>query len=566
MEKSTRAGLSAVLIAAVTIRLSPLWSFLYWGSDTGEYFAILRSLIRMGRIPTAYDGWGVTYPYFPGMFFAQSALVGLGGLDATTVLALLVPVLGGLAVLPMFLLAIRITGEKKVALFAAAFLAGAIPHVYTTAHAAPATFADLLVVSGLVLFVRFRADARALGPLLLVSGALIMSHHLSLYFFLLMVLGTIVVRGIVSPWTVGSATRREVAFAGVLLVAAIAYWFGYAETFRAFILTDVDIDPWWLLFVAFALAFVAAGALVAIRGRIQWRYRPQYPSVRAMGTMWALAGATLLVIALISIYVSVPGTVARIRPGDVAYFLPLVILMSFSAAGRKLLDFERDGFRVTTWLVALLTSAFVGLAIAPRLIIPYRHAEYLLIPFGLFAAMGFFRFIENAGFRGHRRQAVLALGGALLVANTLTGIPPPSTLVGWAEGTTPAAIDAAYWARDHASGLIVTDHQASSTVFGFGGVDATWDRARTPFLPGPDPSDPVAGLTGIESPSGRGNGSYVWIDRDMEAGLRLTPWEAALRMDPTVLAKFEKAPFVKVFDNGFARLYWIAWGCTPSTC
>ena len=37
-------------------------------------------------------------------------------------------------------------------------------------------------------------------------------------------------------------------------------------------------------------------------------------------------------------------------------------------------------------------------------------------------------------------------------------------------------------------------------------------------------------------------------------------------MDPAVVAKFDDAPFIKVFDNGYARLYWIAWGCTPTTC
>jgi hypothetical protein len=52
----------------------------------------------------------------------------------------------------------------------------------------------------------------------------------------------------------------------------------------------------------------------------------------------------------------------------------------------------------------------------------------------------------------------------------------------------------------------------------------------------------------------------------MEAGVRLTPWESATPMDPRVIAKFDAPPFLKVFDNGYARLYWIAWGCLPATC
>jgi len=241
----------------------------------------------------------------------------------------------------------------------------------------------------------------------------------------------------------------------------------------------------------------------------------------------------------------------------VLYFVPLAILMSFSASGRKFLDFEREGIHPNAWLMALLLSAVVGIVAAPRVLIPYRHAEYLMIPFAVFAGVGFFRLLDLGGLRARRRYAALAVCGGLLLANGLTGIPPPSTLAGWREGTIPAALDPAYWARDHVSGLLVSDHHGSSTVFGFGGVNATWDRTRTPFT---DPVWDPADFSGIESPSGTKNGTYVWIDRDMEAGVRLTPWEAAVPMDPAVIAKFDNAPFIKVFDNGYARLYWIGWG------
>jgi hypothetical protein len=560
MRKSTRVALGAILLMAVAIRLSPLWSFLYWGSDTGEYFAILRSLLSAGRVSTVYYGWGITYPFFPGAFFPQAALVELGGIDAPTVLNLLLPVLGAFAVLPMFLLAVRVAKEPRVGLFAAAFLAGAIPHAYTTAHSAPATLGDLFVFANLLLFLRLRTDAKALPPLLLTSGSLVVTHHLSIYFFLLMVLGAVVIGGLVRPWSGRAGTYRELAFAAVLAAGTVAYWFGYATTFRDSILTDVDIRPWWLLFLAFAFGLALLAGLVALRRRISWRYRPHTPRFRAIAASWVAAAVTLFVIGVTTIVWGVPGTSVRVPPEGLVYFVPLVALMSFSAAGRKFLDFERDGFHPTVWLGILLLSALVGITVAPRVIIPYRHLEYLLIPFAIFAAIGFVRLLDLGGLRGLGRRLAVAGCGALLLANCLTGIPPPSTFAGWREGTIPAAIDPAYWARDHASGLIVTDHHASSTVFGFGGLNATWDRAADPFFPSSIGS-PFAGLSAIPSPSGSKDGTYVWIDRDMEAGLRLRPWDPAFPMDPGVLQKFDNAPFVKVFDNGYARLYWIAWGC-----
>ena len=565
MQKSSGLGLAAILIGSVAVRLSPLWSFLYWGSDTGEYFAILRGLVQSGRISTAYRGWGVTYPYFPGMFFAQGGLVELGGLGVPTVLNLLVPILGALAVLPMFLIAHRVTGETRIALFAAALVAGALPHAYTTSHAAPATLGDLLAVSGLLLFLRLRTDARAMGPLLLITATLIATHHLSLYFFLLMVLGTILVRGLARPWRSSPATNREVAYAGILLGGTFAYWLGYATTFRTFILPDVAIRPWWALLVLFGFGLALLGGIVFARARVPWHYRPRYPGLRYRTTAYTAAVAAILFIGFVSVVFGVPGTTFRISADGLLYFVPLILLISLSALGRKFLDFFQEGLAPTAWLIVLLGSATVGIAVAPRVLIPYRHMEYLLVPFAIIAGLGFFRMLDLRRLRGHGRSLALLAAGLVLGANALAGIPPPSTLAGWHEGTIPAALDLAYWSRDHASGLVVSDHQGSTTVFGFGGLDATWDRTRAPFLPDAL-GDSYAGLSGIESPSGLRNGTYIWIDHDMEAGLRLTPWEAAASMDPTVIAKFDSAPFIKLFDNGYARLYWIAWGCTPTTC
>src|SRR5438093_1206856 len=458
MRKSTAVALAAVVLVSIVVRLSPLWSFLYWGSDTGEYFSILRALVRGDHLSTTYYGWGVTYPYFPGMFFAQAGFVALGGLDVPTTINLLVPVLGALGVLPMFLVAHRMTSDDRFALFAAAFLAGAIPVAYTTAHTAPATLGELLALAGLLCFVRLRTDGRAIVPLLLVTATLIATHHLSLYFFLIMVFGAIVLEGLARPWRWTAGAKREVMFACVLVVGTFVYWLGYATTFRESILPDVNIQPWWAFLALFPAGLVLLAGIIFARGRIVWRYRPTYPALRRPATAYAAAVGTIFVIGVVSVVLGVPGTTFRVPATGLLYFVPLVLLLSFAASGRRFVDFLADGLQVNGWFVALLGSA----------------------------------------------------------------------------------------------------------VFGFGGINATWDRTRDPFLP-EFANVPYAGLSDIPSPSGVKNGTYVWIDRDMEAGVRLTPWETAAPMDPAVIAKFDSAPFIKVFDNGYARLYWIGWGCAP-TC
>src|SRR5256884_6485478 len=64
--------------------------------------------------------------------------------------------------------------------------------------------------------------------------------------------------------------------------------------------------------------------------------------------------------------------------------------------------------------------------------------------------------------------------------------------------------------------------------------------------------------------SGIKDGTYVWIDRDMKAGVRLGPFEPAVPMPADVVAKFDGSSFIKVFDNGYAQLYWVVWGCATA--
>jgi len=564
VRRSTALALAAIVVAAIVIRLSPLLTSLYWGSDFGEYFGILRTLSVRGAVPTHYVGWGSTYPWFPGMFFAQDALLQLGGLDLPTVLNLLVPILGALAVLPLFLLTGEVLRDDRVALFVAAFVAGVMPHVYATSHTAPATLGDLLAFTALLLFVRLRRDPRVMLPLVLVTAALVTTHHLSTYFLVLMVLGTLVLRGLIRPFVWNAAARREVGYAGFLLVSTFAYWFGYAIPFRDNILVDVNVQPWWLLFVAFAGLLTLLALLVIARRRMAWRYRPRYPDLRYSLTMFGLALAFVYGLAAATIFGAVPGTSVALPPVVLVDFAPLLILVAFSSAGRKFFDFLSTGSATPAWFLVLSASALAGSVVATRVLIPYRHVEYLVVPVAILAGVGFFRILDLASPRRMRRMAAVAAGCALLAGNFAFAIPPPSFVAGWNESTEPMAMNGVYWADGHLAGLVAADHMASTNLFGFSGVNATWDTTVAPFF-AVTFADARPGLVGVGAPSGVQNVSVVWLDQTETQGVELRVWEPAMPMSPAAIAKFGESPFIKLYDDGYAQAYWIAWGC-DGTC
>ena len=563
MRASSRWALAAIVLAAIGIRLWPVRVHSHWGSDVGEYYAILRDLLASGRVSTDYAGWGITYPYFPGMFFIQGAAVDVGGLSAPVVVNLLVPVLGGLVALPVFVLAASLARDERAGLFAAALVAVAFPHAFPTSHTAPATLGDLLAIASLLLFVKVRRDSRALPLVVLVGLGLVVTHHLSLYFLLVMEVASLFVRGLIRPARLSRGTLREIGALGLVVAATLGFWLGYATTFRDGILRDVDVQPWWLLLAAAPVAVGLMALLVVLRRRTAWRYRPRLPDLRRSAILAGVALAAVYVVLADAVFVFIPGTTIALSPAALILFAPLYVLVSFSAAGRQALDMHPDGIRPTAWLLGLVGSVLVGAAFAPRTLIPYRHMEYVIIVLAIFAGLGFVRTLDLAALRPRARSlATLACAG-LLAASALSVYPSRDVLGGWQEGLRPQAVDAAYWSRDRVDGLLLADHQASNVAFGFGGVDATWDRTTAPLL-APTFEDARAGMLAVPSPSGVRDVAYAWVDEDTERGVALYPWEPAAPMPPEAVAKFSESPFVKLFDNGFARVYWVAWGCDGS--
>ena len=395
MRKSAASSLLAIVALALVLRLSPLTRFVYFGSDVGEYFRISHGLATTGHVALPYPGWGVTYPYFPGMFFLVAG-TSFGGLEIGGSLSIVVPALAALIPAIVFLVAVRVLHEPSVGLLAAAFVAVAMPHAFQTAHPIPATVGELLAVSILLLWLRLPKDHRTWALLVPATLALVVTHHLSAYFLIVMLLIGLVVVGVVraSPLEGNRARALYVAF---LAGAALAFWLGYATTFRTSILTDVDIRPWWLPLAGFpVLVGILVGAVI-LRRRFSWRYRPRYPSLRHVVAGYGVALGFIYALMSSAVFVGIIGTRIRLSPEVLWYFLPFFSLLAMAGAGRKHMDFTRRGLESGGWFLALALSAAFGAAAAARVIIPYRHVEYMVVVLAIPVGAGFLRLVELGG-------------------------------------------------------------------------------------------------------------------------------------------------------------------------
>jgi len=562
MRKSTAAALIAILIVAVLTRLLPLLRFTYWGSDVGEYHYLTTQLVDSGRVSTNYYGWGITYPYFPGMYFVTGG-TSLLGIHPDAALDLVLPILNALSSLLVFLIAVRIFRDDRIGLLAAAVVAVIMPYVYATSHPVPEAIGIVFLLACLALLVGPSAGRlKNLFLLLPLSAAMVVTHHLSTYFLVIMVLFAVVLRTMLY----GRVRMRDVAVELVLVAftlgTALPYWLIYATPFRVQVLGDLSVMPWWGPFAALAGLIVLWVGAVKLRQRSTLRFVPKYPDARKAGVMFAVALAFLLALTITFTFVNVLGTTITLPVAATAFLTPVFLLVAFAAPGRKPLDFSRDGHQPTSWFIVIALSTVAGSFIGARVLIPYRHIDFLMIPLAVMIGSGIV-FLYDRTLAGKGLGAsVSVLVAALVVTNVAVAYPPPGIMAGYDEGTNSHSLVAMHWLGGHVTGLVAADHKASMQAFGFGGVNATWDTAREALLAN-NFTLAKDEMLKVDSPSGEKRVDYVLLNVDSRSGTQLFPYEPAVALSSAALAKYERLPYQRFYDDGYTQVYYVNWGLPP---
>ncbi|MCI4349546.1 MAG: hypothetical protein L3J93_04950 [Thermoplasmata archaeon] len=561
--------LVALVLGIAFLLLEPLLTFAVFGSDTGEYVGLTQSLLSTGHLPHLYQGWGTAYPDFPGTFLLGATVAGVTGSSALSTLSLTLPVIAALSVLPLFLLFRRIFPNDSVAILGAAIASVAFPRTFSLAHPAPLALGDVLAVTALWMFVEGRRDPRWYLPLALTSGALIVTHHLSSYFFVLLTLGGLLAFELYRPtmWS-RRFPLRELVFLGAFLTILLAYWAAYAQAFLPKVSGGL-VAPGLSTFLAFdTLAIVA---VVLVGGTILWRrkHAPRASHVRFPSDRSVLRDASILLVAtfagaLLLVSVPLPGTDQTTTVAAVVFFAPILALVFLASGTRRLVTASRLGPLVLGLLGMVGVSALATLATNNAVVSPARHAEYLVIPLALLVAVGIGRLVGRWegrwGRPGILAGAVVAL--LLVSANGAIANPPQADFGGFQEGLTYG--DAALWGWTGIAlapgSVVASDHRLSSMVFGLDRNPATWDSTPELFT-GCSLPQALGELHGGLVP---GSGEprvvpldAVAVDATMRGGVALDPSALAKPMSSCAIAWFSSPPFVPLYVNGLEAVYWV---------
>lgn len=575
--------LAAAVLMALFVGLEPLLTFPIWGSDTGEYYYLTQSLVSTGHLLlNGYQGWGFGYPDFPGIFILGGAVSSAAGISPLLSLEYVVPTVGALATLPLFLLFRRLYARDSVALLGAAFAAVAFPRVFILSHPVPDTLGDFFAIGALWLFVEQRRDTRWLVPLALVAAALVVSHHLSSYFFLVAATGLVVGLELVAPrhWSV-KFPLREFVILGLFAVGLFSYWTFYATSFEPVLIggiPGVHITNLTLLASVFALAtlgvLVGLALLVRLRrGLLAGRrnlVHPRWPTRRKLIRDATILGVLVFGGASLIVLFPIPGTGQSVPAVDLLWFAPLLLLVPLSAGGVPTSAMARLGPAPYALLVAVvLSGTFAGITGSQALPVE-RHAEWAVIAFSLVTAIALGGVAARIGDASGRKAIMVGALVLLVGVNAALAYPPPQLTDGFQEGFTAQDIGVASWMSTllPQGSVLASDHRLSDLYFGLSGNPATWYTTCHLFLgtaaectpyPGNATQATLSELNASKAPFKPERVDAIAVDSVMVTdGVALDPSKPALPMNSTQLTFLEGPLFVLLYENGLQEVWWVA--------
>jgi hypothetical protein len=564
--------LAAVAFVGLIARAFPALRWAVWGSDSGEYDYLTRQLADTGRILFTYHGWGLAYPYFPGMFVVSAAAHDVLGVDLFHATQWTVPILGATMPPLVALLAFRVTGDPRVAVVAGSFVAVTSLVTVTTSHAMPGTVGQVLFLGMLALLPEAHRDRLNLPLLMLLGVGVVLSHHLTAYF----AIGTLAFipfyRELTQRQTDGQRLRVEIPLGLFLLALALVWWLLVATPFRDEIVGQALPLPVWATAILFLLMLAALPALVILKKqRVGWYLGPRYPPFPRQRALVATTAIALwLVVAFISL-VKLPGSSIRVSPIALLYVLPVLGFLAFLPPGHAMTRFHKHGAIVLGFLYAVLASLAFAIATNSHVLFPFRHVDYMAMAMATPLALGMVMLYDQTIAsripveRPRTRGSFVTAFTLLVAVSLLLAYPPREALGGFEEGIGDEELAAVQWVADHhdvvpINATFAADHRDSSLLWGLAGVDPTWDYTPQTYH-ADDAAAALAELEDAKVPAlGHARVDYVLLTPEIEQGVTLTQWENAAPMSEKAIAKFDNATlFEKLYDQDGARIYRINW-------
>ena len=400
---------------AIIIRSLPAWLNAAWGCDFGIYYGLTKSFVETGELYNPYYGWGNSYQYFPVLYSVTGVAHLATGLDILTIMPKIAPIFGGLSVFIFYFLAYELFGSRKRAILSMVLLSVLPFHVYQLSHASPLTMGHFFMVLSLYLFVKFRKNIVYAFPLMISTVLLIMSHHLTTYFYMITLIFILFFENASRKnWT--KHLKKDILYVLITSIVVFAYWIFIAtpvfEDFMkyGFTIAGIELGPLFVIILFYFLFFISLPL-----SKIIWRFgiysekkyhenpnsnlnkvilkinvfiNKKEPSIKSRKKIFFYIFLIFIVTMVIFSFIPLPWTNFPFTFQSIIFAIPLLLVFAFTAVGFRYTCHVKNGFFIRGWLFAIIISFLYATITHSTALLPHRHFEYLMYPVALIAIYG----------------------------------------------------------------------------------------------------------------------------------------------------------------------------------
>jgi len=527
-----------------------------WGVDFGIYYGLTNSFIESKELITSYNGWGLSYNYFPVLYAITGFVHWVTGIEVIALMPRIAPVIGGLTIPIFYFITKELTKNKRISLLAAGLLSVSTFHVYQTSHAAPLTVGHFFMMLSMYLFIKYIKNQKYLLPLGISTVLLILSHHFTTYFFLISI--TFMMFYYTADQKILSKHILHILFyVGFAATIAFSYW-GFIATpvYHYFMTISFLSAP---IIIAIFYAFIFFGVLsISVLKKYKKSLIPkiQMPTLSKERKL-ILIISLLCIAAVITIFTGIPGVYIPMTPLAILYSIPMIVLIGFALSGISSLESISGNLLIKGWIIAIGLSFIYS--ICSGTLLPDRHLEYLIVPLCIPAALTLNEFIEEYReikiknlintytqpmLSKHRKKKIALFVSIfiLFITNMITAYPTIDALNSIDERVSDPCINSLEWMKGNISNtsVIASDHRISMLVWAeglditYGNINETWEADNI--------SDCIDEILKL-------NISYVIIDDIMRENVINVDVGKYYHFTNQSYDKFKKEPFELVYRN-----------------
>jgi len=381
-----------ITFIAIIIRSLPAWTNAAWGCDFGIYYGLTNSLVKNQVLFNPYFGWGTSYQYFPVLYAITGIAHWLTGIDVLIIMPKLAPIFGGLSVFIFYFVVEKLVSERRIALLSSLFLAVMPFHVYQTSHASPLTLGHFFMMLSIYLFIKFREKNTYIIPLLISTTLLIMSHHLTTYFYLITLIFIVFVEN-TNKMNCTPTLKKDILYILSTSGMIFSYWILIATpVYESFMRGGLKVGSLHLnsnlsiimFYTLFSLMFI----IIWLKRKLNFFPDKKQPSVKLAIIRFFIVIVSVFTTMGIFAYVKIPWTNFSFTPLSILYSIPLILIFAFGFAGVRYTRFIENGSFIRGWLLAILLSLTFGILTNSSTILPHRHFEYLMAPLSIISIFG----------------------------------------------------------------------------------------------------------------------------------------------------------------------------------